>query len=80
VDFIEEELHLPMPFSLWLSKVFTKIAIPLLNAIGVIPVPLDYQDQCRTLETSSQLLLEDNLHNMNLDITMARHMGIPSLH
>jgi hypothetical protein len=58
VDFVEKELHLPMPLSLWLSEVITRMAIPLMNAVGVIPVPHDYEGQCRTLDTSLQLLLK----------------------
>jgi 1-acyl-sn-glycerol-3-phosphate acyltransferase len=37
-DFIEPQLHVPSPFSGWLAAVISKIHIPLLRAIGGIPV------------------------------------------
>lgn len=37
-DFVERQLHLPMPLSLWVAKAISRISVPLLNRMGCIPV------------------------------------------
>lgn len=37
-DFVEPQLHLSPPFSLWLAKVISKISLRLLRAAGCLPV------------------------------------------
>lgn len=38
MDFVEKQLHLRPPLSLWLSAVLSKITVPLLRAVGCIGV------------------------------------------
>jgi hypothetical protein len=37
-DFIEPQLHIPSPISQWVAKAISKIHVPLLRAVGGIPV------------------------------------------
>lgn len=56
LDFVEKELHLPMPFSLWLAKAISKISVPLLNRTDCIPVHTDPEGLFATFEQSVDLL------------------------
>ena len=55
-DFIEPQLHLPRPFSLWLAKLIAWIHVPLLQAIGGIPVYHDADGLGRTYRRTVDLL------------------------
>ena len=56
LDFVERELHLPMPFSLWLAKAISKFSVPLLNRTDCIPVHTDPEGLFATFEQSVDLL------------------------
>jgi 1-acyl-sn-glycerol-3-phosphate acyltransferase len=55
-DFVEKELHLTMPFSLWLAKTIAKISVPLLNRTGCIPVHTNPKGLLATFDQSVDLL------------------------
>lgn len=57
-DFVERQLHLPMPLSLWVAKFISKISVPLLNVIGCIPVHSNPDDLCATFDQSVNLLAQ----------------------
>ncbi|MBM3151161.1 MAG: hypothetical protein FJZ96_02975 [Chloroflexi bacterium] len=59
LDFIERELHLKMPLSLWVSTVMCKLSVPFLNRVGCIPVCHEQEGLLHTLRLSVDLLLED---------------------
>lgn len=54
-DFVEPQLHLAPPFSLWVAKGIAKISVRLLAAAGCVPVWQGDQAQ-RTFEQSVELL------------------------
>jgi hypothetical protein len=58
-DFVEKELSLPMPFSLWLAKAISKISVPLLTYLGCIPVYPDAEGLHATFERSVDLLVQN---------------------
>jgi 1-acyl-sn-glycerol-3-phosphate acyltransferase len=58
-DFVERELHLPMPFSLWLAKAIAKICVPLLNRVGCIPVYPNPDDLHSTFDQTVDLLVRN---------------------
>jgi hypothetical protein len=55
-DFVEPQLHIPSPFSSWLAAVISKIHIPLLRAIGGIPVYRTPEGLLETFRLSVDLL------------------------
>lgn len=57
-DFVERQLHLSMPFSLWAAKLISKISVPLLNGAGCIPVHSIPDDLCITFDQSIDLLAQ----------------------
>jgi 1-acyl-sn-glycerol-3-phosphate acyltransferase len=58
-DFVERELHLPMPFSLWLAKIISMISVPLLNRTDCIPVRASPMGLLATFNQSVDLLTRD---------------------
>lgn len=60
-DFVERQLHLSMPFSLWMAKFISKISVPLLNATGCIPVHSNPDDLCTTFDQSVDLLAQSRI-------------------
>jgi 1-acyl-sn-glycerol-3-phosphate acyltransferase len=58
-DFVERELHLRMPFSLWLAKAIAKISVPLLNQTGCIPVYPNPDDLPATFDQTVALLAQN---------------------
>ena len=58
-DFVEREMHLPMPFSLWLAKVISKVSVPLLNYVGCVPVYPDSEGLRETFQRSVDLLAQN---------------------
>lgn len=57
-DFVERQLHLSLPFSLWVAKFISKISVPLLNGAGCIPVHSNPDDLCATFDESIDLLAQ----------------------
>ena len=57
LDFVEKELHLRLPFSLWLAKILSKITVSLLNSVGCVAVYPDADGLRITFERSLELLL-----------------------
>lgn len=57
-DFVEKELGLKMPFSLWLATVISKLSVPLLKSVGCIPVYPDPERLSLTFERSVELLAQ----------------------
>ncbi|MFN3741259.1 MAG: lysophospholipid acyltransferase family protein [Anaerolineales bacterium] len=51
-DFTERQLHIPPPFSLWLSRLLARITVPLLRSFGCIPTYHDPQRLYWVLEES----------------------------
>jgi len=59
VDFVERQLHLKPPVSQWLSRVISRISVPLFYSIGCIPVYRgDYERMRETLDISMGFLRE----------------------
>jgi 1-acyl-sn-glycerol-3-phosphate acyltransferase len=57
MDFTERQLHLKPPLSVWISRVLTKITVPLFWSLGCIPVYKgDYQQMVETLRLSMDVL------------------------
>ena len=57
-DFVEPQLHIPPPFSRWLAGAITKIHIPLLRAVGGIPVYHDPDGFGKTFHLTVGLLAQ----------------------
>lgn len=55
-DFVERQLHLSPPFSRWLAQCIAKIHVPLLRAIGGIPVYHTSEGLLQTFDQSLNLL------------------------
>lgn len=51
-DFTERQLHIPPPFSMWLSRLLSRITVPLLRSFGCIPTYHDPERLCWVLEES----------------------------
>jgi hypothetical protein len=60
-DFVEKDLGLPQPISLWVAKALSKVTVPLLRIAGGIPVYSDADRVHLTFEHSLNLLLHDRL-------------------
>jgi len=60
-DFVEPELHLRPPPSGWLASLITRIHVPLLRAVGGIPVYHTPEGLQQTLHITVDLLAEGNL-------------------
>ena len=58
-DFLEQQLHLPQPFSGWLAEIVSKVHIPLLSAIGCVPVYHTPDGLLETFRLSVDLLAQD---------------------
>ncbi|MBI5838834.1 MAG: hypothetical protein HZB19_01905 [Chloroflexi bacterium] len=59
LDFVEKEMHLPKPFSLWVATAISKVSVPLfkkLDCIPVFPCPDDFH---LTFERSLDLLVQN---------------------
>jgi hypothetical protein len=56
LDFVEKELDLKMPFSLWLAKAISMVSAPLLKSSGCVPVYKDPEDFNITSDQSMGLL------------------------
>jgi len=59
-DFVEPQLHIPAPASVWLAKIIAKIHVPLLKAVGGIPVYSSPEGYLETFCISVELLLREN--------------------
>ena len=59
-DFVEPQLHIPAPASVWLAKFISKIHVPLLKAVGGIPVYSSLDGLYETFRISVDLLAEEN--------------------
>lgn len=57
-DFVERQLHLSQPFSLWLARSISKISVPLLNTAGCIPVHSNPDELSATFDQSLDLLTQ----------------------
>ena len=60
-DFVERQLHLPMPYSLWLAKAISRLSVPLLNSLGGIPVFPNPDQSQATFEPSVNLLVQGKI-------------------
>jgi len=58
-DFVERELHLARPFSLWLAALIAKISVPLMNQLECIPVYPDSNGLQITFERSVDVLVRE---------------------
>jgi hypothetical protein len=58
-DFVERELGLKKPFSLWLATAISKISVPLLKSVSCIPVYSDAERMHLTFERSVDHFLQD---------------------
>lgn len=59
-DFVEPQLHIPPPFSHWLAGAISKIHVPLLRAVGGIPVYHTTDGFHETSRLSVDLLAQGN--------------------
>lgn len=59
-DFVEPQLHVPQPFSRWLAHGISKLHIPLLRAVGCIPVYHTPAGLLKTFQISLDLLEKGN--------------------
>lgn len=57
-DFVEPQLHVPSPFSRWLAEAISKIHVPLLRAVGGIPVYHTSHGLLETFRLSVDLLAQ----------------------
>jgi 1-acyl-sn-glycerol-3-phosphate acyltransferase len=58
-DFLERQLHLKPPVSAWISRLLSKVTVPLFYSLGCIPVYRnDYSRMQETLEMSMNVLRE----------------------
>jgi hypothetical protein len=57
-DFVERELGLRPPLSGWLAGWICRLAVPLLHALGCIPVYADYRELGQTFACSLDRLLQ----------------------
>jgi hypothetical protein len=56
-DFVERQLHLKPPLSLWVARTICRISVPLFYSLGCIPVyHSDYERMHETLESSISVL------------------------
>ena len=55
-DFLEPQMHLPQPLSFWLAGLIARVHVPLLRAIGGIPVYHDSDRLQTTLRQTVDLL------------------------
>jgi hypothetical protein len=60
-DFVEPQLHVPSPFSGWIAAGISHIHIPLLLAVGGIPVYHTPEGIQKTLYTTIDLLADGNI-------------------
>jgi hypothetical protein len=58
LDFVEKELKLKPPLSMWIAKAISKITIPIFHSMGVITAYRAFQDMGKTFSQSLSLLLE----------------------
>jgi 1-acyl-sn-glycerol-3-phosphate acyltransferase len=56
LDFVEPQLHVPPPLSHWLAAAISKIHVPLLHAIGGIPVYQNAEQISKTFDLSLDIL------------------------
>jgi 1-acyl-sn-glycerol-3-phosphate acyltransferase len=56
LDFVEPQLHIPPPFSRWLAAAISKVHVPLLHAIGGIPVYQSVEQISQTFALSLEVL------------------------
>jgi 1-acyl-sn-glycerol-3-phosphate acyltransferase len=59
MDFVEKQIHLSMPFSLWIAKAISKLSVPLLTNINCIPVHSNFEDLLIPFEQSVDMLLQE---------------------
>lgn len=57
-DFVEGQLHLPRPLSGWLARAISRIHVPLLNAVGCVPVHNTPEGLLETFRLSVDLLAQ----------------------
>lgn len=55
-DFVEKQLHIPLPYSRWVAQCIAKIHVPLLRAIGGIPVYHTPEGLLQTFQESLDVL------------------------
>ncbi|GIK09679.1 MAG: hypothetical protein JETCAE02_03590 [Anaerolineaceae bacterium] len=60
-DFVEPQLRVPPPFSCFVADAISKIHVPLLRAVGGIPVCHTPEGSLETLRLSVDLLAEGNV-------------------
>ncbi len=58
IDFVEKEMLLQPPASIWAARALSKISVPLLRAVGCVPVPPEAEGMRGTFEHSLELLLK----------------------
>jgi hypothetical protein len=58
LDFVEKELKLKPPLSMWIAKAISKITIPIFHSMGVITTYRTLKDMGKTFSQSLSLLLE----------------------
>lgn len=59
-DFVEPQLHVPPPISHWLARGISKLHVPLLNAVGGIPVYHNTEGLLETYRLSVDVLAGGN--------------------
>lgn len=57
-DFVEGQLHLTSPFSHWLAHAISRIHVPLLNAVGCVPIYNTPESLLETFRLSVDLLAQ----------------------
>ena len=57
-DFLEGQLHLPPPLSDWTARAISKVHVPLLRAIGCVPVHTTPEGLLETFRLSVDLLAQ----------------------
>ncbi len=58
-DFVERNFSMKPPISLWISKLLSRVTVPLLRSIGCIPVYKgDYEHTIESLQQSMKVLLQ----------------------
>lgn len=78
-DFVEGQLHLPRPLSDWLARAISKVHIPLLRAVGCVPVHNTPEGLLETFRLSVNLLAQGECllifpENPNLPVDPRFHM------
>ncbi|NOH01686.1 MAG: hypothetical protein HND47_06860 [Chloroflexi bacterium] len=58
LDFVERQLHLKNPLSLWVANAISKLSVPLLTSAGCIPVHSNFEEMLVPFHQSVDRLVE----------------------